>query len=408
VVNYREDGKRKRSFFETKRQADTFARFKNSELQQNGIEHAEFPSALRVMAQSGAERLAAFGRTISDAIEFYIAHLKASERSVTVAEFVPQLLVAKEKDGMSRRYIRDMRQKLSRFAGAFPEQLVSSLSAKDIDTWLRSLPVGAVTRNNFRRVLVTFFSDAGALGYAVTNPAAKTAKAKENDVPPGILTVGQAASLLGNASKEMLPYVAIGAFAGLRCAELERLDWSDIHFDADLIEVTAKKSKTARRRFVRIQPNLREWLFPLRKHSGKVTPENFARQFKALRECAGITDWPNNALRHSFASYHLAHFKDAAALALEMGHVNSGMIFAHYRQLVRPKEAEQYWNVKPLPKTDRKIVAIALPRRAQDRRRIRRSDAPKLRGPDPVAIPAGASTDCCAVQVLAQSRSVRL
>jgi integrase len=358
VVNYREAGKRKRRFFETKGAADSFATFKNAELRRSGIEHAEFPSALRVMAQSGAERLAAFGRTISDAIEFYIAHLKASERSVTVAEFVPQLLAAKENDGMSRRYIRDMRQKLSRFADAFPERLVSSLSAKDVDTWLRSLPVGAVTRNNFRRVLVTFFSDAGTLGYAVTNPAAKTAKAKENDVPPGILTVGQAASLLGCASKEMLAHIAIGLFTGLRRAELERLDWRDIHFDGEqLIEVTAAKSKTARRRFVRIQPNLLEWIAPVRKHSGKVTPENFAIQFKALRQAAGITNWPANALRHSFASYHLAHFKDAAALALEMGHTDSGMIFAHYRQLVRPKEAARYWSIKPV--RDRKIVAIA-------------------------------------------------
>ena len=360
VVNYREAGKRKRSFFETREQAASFAAFKNAELIRDGKAHAEFPAALRVMAQSGAERLAAFDRTISDAIEFYIAHLKASERSVTVAEFVPQLLAAKQNDGMSRRYIRDMRQKLSRFADAFPEQLVSSLSAKDIDTWLRSLPVGAVTRNNFRRVLVTFFSDAGALGYAVTNPAAKTAKAKENDVPPGILTVGQAASLLGCASKEMVAHIAIGLFAGLRRTELERLDWRDIHFDGEqLIEVTAAKSKTARRRFVRIQPNLMEWMAPVRKHSGKVTPENFARQFKALRQAAGITHWPANALRHSFASYHLAHFKDAAALALEMGHTDSGMIFAHYRQLVRPKDAARYWSLKPLPRTDRKIVAIA-------------------------------------------------
>jgi hypothetical protein len=42
-----------------------------------------------------------------------------------------------------------------------------------------------------------------------------------------------------------------------------------------------------------------------------------------------------------------------------MGHTDPGMIFAHYRQLVRPKAAEQYWNIKPLSKTDRKIVAIA-------------------------------------------------
>jgi integrase/recombinase XerD len=60
----------------------------------------------------------------------------------------------------------------------------------------------------------------------------------------------------------------------------------------------------------------------VRKHSGKVTPANFVKQLRAVRKAAGITDWPDNALRHSFASYHLAHFKDAAALALEMGHTD--------------------------------------------------------------------------------------
>jgi integrase len=260
---------------------------------------------------------------------------------------------------MSKRYIRDVREKLSRFSESFGEKMVASITPQEIDAWLRSLPVGPTTRNNFRRVLVTFFSGAISLGYAVENPAAKTARAKESDAPPGILTIGQAASLLGNASKEMLPHVAIGLFAGLRQAEIERLDWRDVHFEDGLIEVTAAKSKTARRRFVKIQPNLREWLAPVRKHSGRITCQRFARKFETLRESAGITDWPGNALRHSFASYHLAHFQDAAALALQMGHTDSGMIFAHYRQLVRPKDARQYWNIKPLPKTDRKIVAIA-------------------------------------------------
>jgi hypothetical protein len=69
----------------------------------------------------------------------------------------------------------------------------------------------------------------------------------------------------------------------------------------------------------------------------------------ASREAAGIDDWPDNALRHSFASYQLAHFKDAPALALEMGHTDSGLIFNHYRQLVGPKEAERYWNIRPAP-----------------------------------------------------------
>jgi integrase len=170
------------------------------------------------------------------------------------------------------------------------------------------------------------------------------------------LTVQQTARLFEAASPELLPYVAIAAFGGLRRAELERLDWSDVHFNDNLIEVTAQKRKTARRRFVKIQPNLREWLLPLRKHKGSVTPDNFPKRLDAAREAAGIKEWPDNALRHSFAAYHLAHFRDAAALALEMGHTDSGMIFNHYRQLVRPKEAERYWNIKPA--VTEKIVSL--------------------------------------------------
>src|SRR5215470_17567338 len=80
VVNYREAGKRKRTFFGTKEQAESFAAFKNAELKRNGIEHAEFPTTLRVMAQSAVERLKPFGRTITDAVDHYITHLKASEK----------------------------------------------------------------------------------------------------------------------------------------------------------------------------------------------------------------------------------------------------------------------------------------------------------------------------------------
>src|SRR4030095_16312948 len=116
-----------------------------------------------------------------------------------------------------------------------------------------------------------------------------------------------------------------------------------------------EKAKTARRRFVRMQPNLREWLLPERKHKGAVVGENFRKQFDETRAAAGITDWPENALRHSFASYHLAHFTDAAALALEMGHTDSGMIFECYRQLVRPKDAERYWNIKPAGAAEKKV-----------------------------------------------------
>jgi integrase len=356
VVSHWEAGQRKLKLFESKVQALSFATFKKAESEHQGRAHAEFPEQLRIMALNAVEQLQPLGKTITDAVAHYVAHLQASERSCSAAQLVDEMIAAKERDGLSERHVSDLRSRLKIFAAQFDGRPVATITTAELDQWLRSLPVAPASRNHYRSVTVLAFNYAIAHGYATSNPAMKTAKAKSVDAPPGILTVQQTAALLEAASPELLPYVAIGAFAGLRRAELERLDWSDVHFDADLIEVTAAKAKTARRRFVKMRPCLRAWLAPVRRPSGKVTPDNFVKLFEALRADAGITDWPDNALRHSFASYHLAHFKDAAALALEMGHVDSGMIFSHYRQLVRPKEAERYWAIKPI--VSKKLVAF--------------------------------------------------
>jgi integrase len=347
VVNYREAGKRKRKFFEAKEPANSFAAFKNAELNRNGVEHAEFPTALRVMAQECSVQLQAFGKTIADATKYFIAHLKASEKSCTAAQLVKELLATKEHDGASKRHVNDLRSRLGIFAEKFDGQMVATITTKEIDDWLRSLPVSPVTRNHYRRLVGLMFTFAVRQGYAIDNPAAKTAKAKERKSDIGILTVTQAARLLESATPDLLPYIAIGLFAGLRRAEIERLDWSEIDFDSGLIKVTAQNSKTAQKRFVTMQPNLREWLLPVRKHKGNVTSEDFRYLFDDARTAAGIDQWPDNALRHSFASYHLAHFKNAAATALELGHHDSRITFAHYRELVKPKEAERFWNVRP-------------------------------------------------------------
>jgi integrase len=348
VVNYREAGKRKRTFFETKQQADSFAAFKNAELKRNGVEGAEFPTSLRVMAQHAAEALKPFGRTIADSVKHYVAHLKATEQSCSAEKLVAELLKAKQADGVSKSHLKDIRSRLGLFAEKFDGQMVATITTKEIDDWLRSLPFSPVTRNHYRNVLVLAFNFALKRGYAIENPAKEADKAKEHSREIGILTVAQSAALLVNASPDVLPYVAIGLFAGLRSAELERLDWSEIDFESGLIEVKAKKSKTAQRRFVTMQPNLCEWLLPLRKHKGSVTPSNgFRQSFEGVRVTAGIDQWPANALRHSFASYHMAHFKNAASTALELGHHDSRITFAHYRELVKPKDAARYWNIRP-------------------------------------------------------------
>jgi integrase len=109
----------------------------------------------------------------------------------------------------------------------------------------------------------------------------------------------------------------------------------------------------------KLRPNLEKWLWPYRKNHGPVSPPGLRKLELETRQRAKIADWPANALRHGFASYHLTHSKNAAELALERGHTDQQMIFEHYRQLVRPKEAARYWEICPASDAKRKIVAIS-------------------------------------------------
>lgn len=359
VVNFRDSGKRSRRFFETKKEAETFVQQKTVQMQNQGREGAEFPSWLRVMAGECNDLLKPHGKTLRDATNHFLTFLHASAKSCTATALVAELLAAKRADGASGRYLTDLKYRLGRFAGEFNGQVVATITGAQIDDWLRALKASPTTRNNFRRVLIVMFNFAMQRGYATENPAGTTAKAKVVSEVPGILTVAETARLLESAEADVLPFLSIGCFAGLRRAELMRLEWGNVDFEAGLIEVTADKSKTARRRFVKIRPNLAAWLAPYRAHKGQVGCGNLRKRVEATRRAAGIAEWPSNALRHGFASYHLAHFNDAAALALEMGHTNSGMIFEHYRQLVRPADAAQFWQVTPSADAAEKLVAFS-------------------------------------------------
>jgi Phage integrase central domain len=191
VVNYREAGNRRRRFFESKEQASAFAAFKNAELKRNGVEGAEFPTSLRVMAQNAIDQLKPFGKTITDAVQHYVAHLKASEKSCTGVQLVKELVAAKERDGASQRHLDDLRSRLNIFAEKFDGQPVATITSAEIDDWLRSLSVSPVTRNHYRRLIVLAFNFAVQRGYASDNPAEKTAKAKEPKADIGILTITQ-------------------------------------------------------------------------------------------------------------------------------------------------------------------------------------------------------------------------
>lgn len=267
----------------------------------------------------------------------------------TVAEVVAELVQHKKARQKSARYVGDLSARLNRFAKDFAGD-IGNLTTGDLTRWLDGLKVAPRTAKNFQRVIATLFAFAQARGYVAkgTNPAEDMERINSNGGAIDIYTPKELAALLKHAPKDYLPYVALGAFAGLRSAEIERLDWKAIDVAGGYIHVAADKAKTAQRRLVPIVPNLAQWLAPYTKRRGKVWKGNVyeLQEARAATVKAAGVPWKPNALRHSFCSYRLADIQNAAQVALEAGN-SPTMVFRHYRELVKPAAAKTYFAIAP-------------------------------------------------------------
>jgi integrase len=92
--------------------------------------------------------------------------------------------------------------------------------------------------------------------------------------------------------------------------------------------------------------------------AGRLVPPNARNKLDVIRKDFGLTRWPKNGLRHSFASYRLAAIHDAPRVASELGHTSPQMLYSTYRELVLPEEAERYWNIVPKTGEAENVVAF--------------------------------------------------
>lgn len=314
-------------------------------------------------------RLESHGKTLKDAVEHFLASLKVSERKCTVAEMVDKLVAFKLREGVSKRYRYDLEQKLSKFCRVCGHSQVVDITTERVSDWLQKLhDQGLVPAsiNCYRRALSVLFGFAVANGYITANPAKYAFKPKVR-TSIGIVTPEELRIMLDSAHPDMVPAIAIAAFAGLRRSEVERLNWQDIDFEKELIRLDAHQTKTATCRDVRILPNLRHWLEPYTESEGSVWPAEHERGrnlLDAAKRAAGfgseeanngadaegalpLKPWPHNALRHSFGSYHYAMFEDAPQASAQMGHSNVTVFWSHYRKKASREDAEKYWAICP-------------------------------------------------------------
>ena len=348
-----------RKFFKTRTEAEAEALRQRTLLERHsrmavGLSQRELSDFIHAR-----DRLAGYGKTISDAVDFFADHLERIRRhGITVAQLGEEVLEAKAKDGKAPAYLADLRKRLTRFCRDFGARSVASIAVDELDTWLRDLPLSPKSRANYRANIGVLFSYAEQRGIIDKNPIPRTAKPKLIDKAPEIFKVDELRALLEAGSRiapDVVPMLAIGAFAGLREAEIQRLDWHEIDLARGHIEVKAAKAKSARRRIIPIQPNLARWLRPYSGRSGRVVPPGARKKLDRVRVEAGLAKWPNNGLRHSFASYRFAAIHDPPRVSVELGHTNPQMLFSTYRELVLPEEAERYWKIGPAVEAEKVV-----------------------------------------------------
>jgi integrase len=326
-------------------------------------------AAIDIACREYAEARKILGSTpLLEAVRFYTQNRPGELIARSVAEAVEELIEAKKNAGVAKRGIDDYKSRLRRFSAAF-KCPIRSVSTEDIQQFLNGLGVAPRTKRNFKANIVTLFDFARSRQYLPRDRKTEaehldTIEARATEI--GIFTPTAFTILLKAADAELLPYLAIRGFAGIRDSEINRMEWKHVNWSEGLIEVPASAAKKtrgkqshARRRLVPIQPNLAQWLAPYRNSTGKIC--SFYNSERAARRLAAEKQipWVHNGMRHAFGSYRVATLRNYPQVAYEMGN-SVEIIKSSYDQVVTPKEAEAWFAIVPeAPSISPRFVASA-------------------------------------------------
>ena len=370
-----------RKFFRTKAEAQAFGSQKKAEHVSLGNLAHGLSDLLKQEALACTERLKPYGKTLSDAVNYYIADLALTEKSTSVEKAAQEMLVGMAKNRLSGRHIKATESYLNQFSLAHGKDTVASVNAQKIQAWLESKKMSDVTFNTKLRYLRSFFAFCLKKKYAKENPANEVSFKKVTSAVPRLLSPSDLRVIIAASDEAIRPAVVLQAFCGVRSAELARVEWKDI-LQSGHLQIGADKAKTAKRRLTPIPVSALRYLLSARKASGTIFPapkvDAWVKELKEAGEapsasevesrrtdalnvalhtvkaaCPGIK-WGSNALRASALSYRLAESKDAAATALEMGN-SPAVLLRDYRELTTDAEAKDWFGVNPGVKSDELI-----------------------------------------------------
>jgi integrase len=340
------NGKRLRKVFSTKKDAENWLRGVIKDKQRIALGYAVLGTSQTADALE-ARKLANDRITLTEAVRFWIKwHPETSIEDVkkAVDAFISEI----SSKGLRPRYIKKMRNILSVFCDRFGSCRLSNVHSDDIAEWSTGQGWSEQTRVYRMREIVLFFNWAVKSKLLPENPALFVPLPRIEASAITVLNPCQARAILSGTQGDTRAYFALAMFSGVRTSELERLKWKDVKIDRGIVDLSSAQSKTRSRRIIKLQPNAIAWLRPLMKDSDTcIRSAPLRKLIAAAKVAAAISNWPQNVSRHSFGSYHLAHFRNIDETALQMGHTTTAMLFRHYREVVSQEDAAAYWDIWP-------------------------------------------------------------
>ena len=349
-------GKRISRKFATLAQARDFAARLAAEIATQGVESIGVPAEDRAILRKAKAICGNYD--IIEALEWWKKHFHANpggEKPISDVWF--EFLEWLEKTERSEGHIRNVKAAGKRFCADFGNEPICSVSAAKIVEWLLNLGVSPKTQRNLRGDICGFFSFAkNVKGYIAEIPdvdARVLSRLKKS--PVEILSAAESEAILRgieSAEPEFLPYYALRLFAGLRASEAGKMRWEWIDFEKKTILVPGffegeRICKTGEDWLLLpdiIPETVFSWLRTAKNRCGSVPAPNHTRRENLSRKFA----IPRNALRHTFATMHLALTRDEGKTCLATRHTNIGTFRSHYRGVNQTAgEARAFWALRP-------------------------------------------------------------
>ncbi len=318
-------------------------------LKRTGVPALEAAQVACAAIKSGKGRTKRALRCIAAGAE----ELKKQERTVTFEKAVAFALEARRERRV--RTVYDFRYFCKRFMKRCPglaRRKVRAITAQECAEYIETAFDTPRQRQKARLILSGVFGTAVKRGWCSGNPVSKVEPPRvvERQVPiltpQEIVQLRQAAESYRDGS--CAAAVGIMLYAGIRPHEVARLTWEQVDLRERAIYILPQHSKTGGARRVSIHKPLLRILRAHRRTAGeRICPPNWLRHWRELRKAAGwgspAHPWPQDALRHTFASYHLSYFRSYAELQVEIGHRDATLLRTRYVDQRGVHASAQFW-----------------------------------------------------------------